>query len=187
MKISTSGKHMDIGESLNVHIEKTLKDLVDRQLGDVLEAQVVLSKESQQFITDICVHVSRHFVVRTRADDTDAYQSYNQALEKMETRISRYKARLRKQKRGREDDFSLAQHYVVNSQDEDKGEDNPVVIAEMNHEIPKVTAGQAVMLMDLSDLPVMMFENTNSGQLNVVYRRPDGNVGWIDPSMMEKK
>lgn len=183
MKISTSGKHIEIGESLKEHISTALKTLVKRQLGDVLEAQVVISKDNYQFTTDISVHVSRHFTVRTHAQDEDAYRSCDLALEKMEARIHRYKARLRDQKRVRDEDFFPAQQYVINTQEEDQGEETPLVIAEMTHEIPTLSVGEAVMRMDLSEAPVMMFKNTKSGHFNVVYRRQDGHIGWIDPTM----
>ena len=109
MKISTSGKHIEVGESLKSHVETALKTLVKRQLGDVLEAQVVISKDKHEFSTDISVHVSRNFTVRAHAQDGDPYRSCDVALEKMEARIHRYKTRLRDQKRNREEDFLPAQ------------------------------------------------------------------------------
>lgn len=187
MKISTSGKHIEVGESLKAHIETTLKTIVNRHLGDVLEAQVVVSKDNTyQFTTDISIHVSRHFTVRAHAQDEDPYRSCDLALEKMEARIHRYKARLRDQKRTRDEDISPAQQYVINTQEEDKGEDTPLIIAEMSHEIHTLSVGEAVMRMDLSESPVMMFKNESSGHFNVVYRRHDGHIGWIDPAIAKK-
>lgn len=186
MKISTSGKHIEVGESLKAHIETALKTIVTRQLGDVLEAQVVVSKDNYQFTTDISVHVSRHFTVRAHAQDTDPYRSCDLALEKMEARIHRYKARLRDQKRSRDEDILPAQQYVISSENEDKGEDTPLIIAEMSHDIQTLSVGEAVMRMDLSESPVMMFKNSKSGHFNVVYRRIDGHIGWIDPAITKK-
>lgn len=187
MKISTSGKHIEVGESLKSHIETALKGIVTRQLGDVLEAQVVVSKDNYQFTTDISVHVSRHFTVRAHAQDTDPYRSCDLALEKMEARIHRYKTRLRDQKRTREEEILLpAQQYVISAEDEDKGEDTPLIIAEMSHDIQTLSVGEAVMRMDLSESPVMMFKNKQSGDFNVVYRRTDGHIGWIDPTITKK-
>jgi ribosomal subunit interface protein len=186
MKISTSGKHIEVGESLKAHIETALKTLVTRQLGDVLEAHVVVSKDNYQFTTDISVHVSRHFTVRAHAQDTDPYRSCDLALEKMETRIHRYKARLRDQKRFRDEDILPAQQYVISSDNEDQGEDTPLIIAEMSHDIQTLSVGEAVMRMDLSESPVMMFKNSKSGHFNVVYRRLDGHIGWIDPAIIKE-
>ena len=186
MKISTSGKHIEVGESLKSHIETALKTIVTRQLGDVLEAQVVVSKDNYQFTTDISVHVSRHFTVRAHAQDIDPYRSCDLALEKMEARIHRYKARLRDQKRVRDEEILPAQQYVISSEDDDKGEDTPLIIAEMSHDIQTLSVGEAVMRMDLSESPVMMFKNSKSGHFNVVYRRTDGHIGWIDPAIIKK-
>lgn len=186
MKISTSGKHIEIGESLKAHIDTALKTLVKRHLGDVLEAQVVIAKDKHEFATDISVHVSRHFTVRAHAQDGDPYRSYDLALEKMEAQIHRYKTRLRDQKRAREEDVLPAQQYVISTQEEDKGEDTPLIVAEMSHDIPTLSVGEAVMRMDLSDSVVMMFKNKSSGDLNVVYRRHDGHIGWIDPTIVKK-
>ncbi|MBM3468046.1 MAG: ribosome-associated translation inhibitor RaiA [Alphaproteobacteria bacterium] len=186
MKIMTSGKHIEVGEALKTHIETSLKNIVQRQLGDVLEAQVVVSKDNYQFSTDISIHVSKHFTVRAHAQDTDPYRSCDLALERMEARIHRYKTRLRDKKRSHDDDFFPAQQYVINTHEEDKGEDTPLIIAEMQHEIPTLSVGEAVMRMDLSDSTVMMFKNSNSGHFNVVYRRNDGHIGWIDPSIVKE-
>jgi ribosomal subunit interface protein len=185
MKISTSGKHIEVGESLKEHIENALKVIVKRQLGDILEAQVLVSKDKNQFTTDVSVHVSRHFTVRAHAQDGDAYRSCDLALEKMEARIHRYKTRLRDQKRSKDETIFPAQQYVINAQEEDLGEDTPLIIAEMTHEIPTLTVGEAVMRMDLSESAVMMFKNTKSDQFNVVYRRNDGHIGWIDPTIVK--
>lgn len=186
MKISTSGKHIEVGASLKRHIESALQNIVTRQLGDVLEAQVVVAKDNYQFSTDISIHVSRHFTVRTHAQDTDPYRSCDLALEKMEARIHRYKARLRDQKRNREVDVLPAQQYVISTEEEDKGEDTPLIIAEMSHDIQTLSVGEAVMRLDLSESPVMMFKNSKSGNFNVVYRRNDGHIGWIDPAIINK-
>ena len=186
MKISTSGKHIEVGESLKTHIEDALKTLVNRQLGDVLEAHVVVSKGKVNFTTDVSVHISRHFTVRAHAEDGDPYRSCDLALEKMEARIHKYKTRLRDQKRIPEEDIFPAQQYVISSEDEDKGEDTPLIIAEMSHEIPTLSVSEAVMHMDLSESTVMMFKNTKSGHFNVVYRRNDGHIGWIDPTIAQK-
>ena len=185
MKITTSGKHIEVGESLKTHIDSALKAIVKRHLGDVLEAQVIVSKDNYQFTTDISIHVSRHFTVRAHAQDTDPYRSCDLALEKMEARIHRYKARLRDQKRSRDEEFLPAQQFVISSEDEDLGEETPIIIAEMTHDIQTLSVGEAVMRMDLSESPVMMFKNKKSGDFNVVYRREDGNIGWIDPTILK--
>lgn len=191
MKVQISGKHIEVGESLKTHIDTALSTIVERHLGDVLEAHVTISKSTLfQFETDIAVHISRHFVVRSHAEDNDAYRSYDLALEKMESRIHRYKARLRDRHRQQNQEVNAAQmisaqQYIINASAEDKGEDTPIIIAEMTSEIPTLSVGEAVMRMDLSDSSAMMFRNPTNGQFNMVYRRSDGNVGWVDPELVQ--
>ncbi|MBX9977212.1 MAG: sigma 54 modulation/S30EA ribosomal C-terminal domain-containing protein, partial [Alphaproteobacteria bacterium] len=117
-------------------------------------------------------------------EDADAHRACDLAGERMESRIKRYKSRLRDRKRhtSNEDLFIQAQHYIVNAEDEDQGEDTPLIIAEMTSAVPTLTVGEAVMRMDLSEHPVMMFKNSKHGGLNVVFKRADGHIGWIDPS-----
>lgn len=186
MKISTSGKHIEVGESLKEHIENALKTMVKNQLGDALEAQALVSKDKKQFTTDISIHISRHFTVRAHGEDEDAHRSCDLSLKKMESRIHKYKARLRDQKRSKDETPLPAQQYVINAQEEDLGEDTPLIIAEMSHEIPTLTVGEAVMRMDLSESTFMMFKNPKSDGFNVVYRRDDGHIGWIDPTIIKK-
>eukprot|EP01037_Dinobryon_pediforme_P014762 gene14762-14891_t len=115
--------------------------------------------------------------------DEDAYRSASVAVEKLEARIKKYKNRLQDKKRHRDGEHEpmFAQQYILNAE-EDSGEDTPLIIAEMPSEISRLSVGEAVMRMDLADVPLMMFRNASNGELNVVYKRHDGHVGWIDPS-----
>lgn len=190
MKITITGKHLDIGDSLKSHIETDINKMVDKYFGDVLEVRVCLSKSNTSkdnfnFHTDLSFHISHNMTVQTNTEEADPYRSFDLALEKMDSRVKRYKSRLRIKKRhdhnGRDELAALS--YVINSEVEDMGEgDNPLIIAEMGIQIPLVSVSDAVMQMDLTDQPIMMFRNASSGNFNVVYRRQDGNIGWINPS-----
>ena len=185
MTIIITGKHLEIGESLKTHIETELTSIVSRYMGEILEAQVVVGKENHLFRTDISVHISKNFVVHCHGQDTDPYKSAINALEKLESRISRYKKRLNDRRRHRDhhDHAPMqAQQYVLHGENEDVGEDVPLIIAEMSSEIPTLTVSEAVMKMDLADVAILMFRNAGNGQFNVVHRRTDGHVGWIDPT-----
>lgn len=190
MNINIAGKHVDIGDSLKAHIESNIEKMVEKYFGDILEVRVCLSKSNTSkdnfnFHTDLSFHVGHNLIVQTKSEEVDPYRSFDLALEKMDSRIKRYKSRLRIKKRHDSVDRGsmAALSYVINSEAEDMGEsDNPVIIAEMGIEIPKVSVSDAVMQMDLTDQPIMMFRNASSGNFNVVYRRTDGHIGWIDPS-----
>jgi ribosomal subunit interface protein len=186
MSIVITGKNIEVGEALKAHIEDLVRGVAGRYFSnDVIESHVILSKETHLFLVDLSVHVSKHFIVRTHGEDNDAHHAVSLAIEKMENRIKKYKSRLRDSKRHiSREDLLPAQQYIVNTE-EDKGEDTPVIIAEMSSEIPTLSVSEAVMRMDLGEAPVLMFKNAKHGQLNVVYKRSDGNIGWIDPSIQK--
>lgn len=189
MPITITGKHLEIGDSLRDFIGQELRKVVSQYMGgDILEAQVTISKshiskEKSAFKADISVHISRNFVAHCHGQDEDAYRSVSEAIEKLESRIKKYKNRLQDKKRHRDGEHepTFAQQYVL-SAEEDSGEDTPLIIAETASEISRLSVGEAVMRMDLADAPVMMFRNASNGELNVVYKRQDGHIGWIDPT-----
>jgi len=185
MKTIITGRHLDMGDSLKEHIETSVNNMVDRYFGDVVEVHVNIDKVNHHFEAELSFHVSKHFIVHTRAEDTDPYRCFNLAMEKMEKRTQKYRSRLRATKRhdvAVEKEVS-ALTFILNNDTPDLGtDDNPVIIAEMNSVVPTVSVSDAVMHLDLTDQTAMMFKNCNSGRMNVVYRRADGNIGWIDPS-----
>ncbi len=181
MSIHIAGHQMDVGTSLNTFIETELKALLEKYIGTIYESNVHLSKDHHEFVTDLAVHVSKNLVVHSKGHAVDAYKSFSDALTKLETRIKKYRSRLRDRARHSEVAASSASYFVVNHEAEDSGADTPVVIAEMTHDIHHLTVSEAVMKLDLADSPVVMFKNAANNELNVVYRRKDGNVGWIDP------
>lgn len=190
MPITITGKHLEVGDSLKDFINQELRKVVSHYMGgDILEAQVTISKghiskEKSAFKTDISVHISRNFVAHCHGQDEDAYRSASGAIEKLESRIKKYKNRLQDKKRHRDGEYEpvFAQQYILSAEEEDSGEDTPLIIAETASEISRLSVGEAVMRMDLADAPLMMFRNASNGELNVVYKRQDGHVGWIDPT-----
>ncbi len=188
MPVIVSGKNIEVGESLRQFTEQELRQIVETYMGEILEAHVIFSKDHHNFKCDIAVHISRNFVIHCHGQDEDAYRSVSLALQKLETRIKRYKTRLRNKKRHRDESMDLltAQQYILSSTEEDKGEDSPLIIAEMDSTIPTLSVGEAVMQMDLSESPVLFFKNASNNQFNVVYKRGDGHIGWIDPNHKSK-
>lgn len=182
MSIHVAGHQMEVGESLSTFIQTELKHLLDKHIGEIYESHIHMGKDHHEFVADLEVHVSKNLVIHCKGKDADAYKSVSLALEKLEKRIKKYKERLRDRKRHHtEPDFN-ASYFVVNHESEDSGADTPAVIAEMTHAVHSLSVSEAVMKLELSGSPVVMFRNANSNEINVVYRRKDGNVGWIDPS-----
>lgn len=185
MKISVQGKQVDVGESLSEYIENTLKTRTAKYFDNALDGTVTISKEKHQFKADISVHVGKEIRVQGRATAGDPYQVVDEAIERIGKQLRRYKRRLTDHNRTIDKvETESAPYYIFSSEEGGEAEDaGPAIIAEVDTNIMKLAVADAVMRMDLADLPVLMFRNSANNQLNVVYRRKDGNIGWIDPSV----
>ncbi len=186
MQFSVTGKHVDIGNALRGHVEKSLGAAVAKYFDRAMDAKVVFSKNGQNIQTDISVHVGRGIMLRGKAEAGDAFAAFNAASEHIAKRLRRYKRRIRDHHRSedRSSDALPAQQYVLSDREEHEqaGDDQDhVVVAEMETEIPMIKVSEAVMRMNLAELPAMMFRNAAHGGLNMIYRRSDGNIGWVDP------
>ena len=192
MQITVKGKQMDVGDALRGHAEQRLTDAVAKYFDQAIEATAVLSRESHKFRADISVHVGRGILVQGHSKGDTGYVAFDTALDHIAKRLRRYKRRLRdhhrKADRAGAVDRIMAQQYVLTEADEVEAPESeeaevsaPMVIAEMTTEIEVLTVEEAVMRMELADQPAVMFHNAAHGELNVVYRRADGNFGWIDP------
>lgn len=186
MEISVKGKHLNVGEALRGHVEESLAGAVAKYFEHALDAVVVFSREAHTFRVDISVHPWRGLLVQGRGAADDAYVAFDGALERILKQLRKYKGRIRTHHKNRGQEEPLpAQYSILAPEDEEMAattEAHPTIIAEMPHGISTLTVSEAVMRMDLADVPVMMFRNSAHGGLNVVYRRADGNIGWIDPA-----
>lgn len=185
MTITISGKNVDIGESLRSFITDELTTTMEQCVGDFIAAHVVLTKHNGLFRVDMDVHVARGFTIRSSGQDADPYNGATQAIAILKQRTTRYKARLRGRDRRIKDVDTVnipSSRFVLGaSQEEEQMQEAPLIIAEMPDMIATLAVGDAVMQLDLSELPVLIFKNASSGELNVVYRRTDGNIGWVAP------
>lgn len=186
MEISVKGKNVNVGEALKEHAEGSLSSAVDKYFSRATNASVVFTRQGRQLRADISVRPGpRGLVVQGRSESDDPYAAFDGALARISKQLRRYKRRLVNHHKGHVEDILPALQYVIQSdhEDEEIPEDaEPVIIAEMPEEIATLSVSEAVMRMDLADLPVIMFRDRASGRLNVVYHRADGNIGWIDPS-----
>jgi len=190
MNLTVKGKNIDVGDALKRHIANSLETLFGKYFGDAIEASVTISKQGHLFEVSTSVHVGRGILLQSEAVADQAYGAFDLAAEHLAKRLRRYKRRLRDHRRQTTQSFR-AQQYILAAESEDGAEEHveasdgkaPAIIAEMQTEIPTLTVGEAVMRMDLSDLKAMMFVNSAHGGLNMVYRRNDGNVGWVDPRL----
>jgi ribosomal subunit interface protein len=184
MEISVKGKNLNVGDALREYVAKNLTADVKKYFDRALHATVIFSREAHLNRAEITVHAGRGLVMQGGAAADDIHAAFDSALERIAKQLRRYKRRLNDHHKGRGEETITASQYVLAPESEDQevpADGQPAVIAEMAAEIDTITVSEAVMRMDLADSPVMMFRNRAHGGLNVVYRRSDGNIGWIDP------
>lgn len=187
MKLSVKGKQIDVGDALRQHVEEKLGDIVGKFFSHSLDANVTFSREGHMFRADIMVHAGRGITLQSNSTAAEPYPAFDQAAERVAERLRRHKNRL---KRHHQEPASIeaiqAQSFILNAKQEDsaekEGKDNPLVIAEMKTTIELLTVSEAVMRLDLGELPALMFRDRTSNELNMIYRRADGNIGWVDPA-----
>ena len=191
MQLTVTGKQIDIGAALRAHVESSLDSILDKYFKTAIEAHVVVSKEAHLIRAEISLHIGRGIVVNAGAAVGDAYAAFDAAAERVAKQLRRYKRRLRDHHAKIREPAEIgerARDYVLapvggGSRTEEDPAGGPAVIAEISTELPRLTVGEAAMRMDLADAPVLLFRNRSHGELNLVYRRADGNIGWIDPEL----
>lgn len=185
MQISVSGKGVDVGEALRTHIENQLEEHVSKYIDRVTSVHVVVSREAHLMRVDVSANLGTHagLTAKSRGESEDVYAAFDQALHKIAKQLRRYKRKLTNHHKGGEGSHVRGTKYVLPPEAGEHEEDNHsgLVIAETPTRIETLTVSEAVMKMDLQDLPALMFFNSAHGRLNVVYRRSDGNISWVDP------
>lgn len=198
MQLSVSGKQVDVGDALRGHVEERLIAAISKHFDRAIEAQVQFSREGPLIRTDISVHARSGIQLRGHATADDIRISFDQASDRVVKRLRRFKRRLvghHPSHQGAPETLeTTARQVVLAGQGDEESEDGegeapdtgaPVTIAETTTPIHTLTVSDAVMRMELAELPVLMFRNSAHGGLNVVYRRGDGNIGWIDPHHLQ--
>jgi ribosomal subunit interface protein len=194
MQITVSGKQVELSEALRTRVSTHLDTIATKFFDHAMEAQVTFSRARSFFTCDINVHAGRGLRLRGEGEAADANSAFDDAAEHIAKRLRRYRRRVNEHARDLANRArpEAARQYVLHQEDqaaeaaaELDGKAQAVayatVIAETQTEISLLSVGEAVMRMDLADQPVLMFRNCATGELNVVYRRDDGHIGWIDP------
>lgn len=188
MRYQISGKHIDIGDALQTHVRDVLDSAVGKYAERPTEAQVTFSKDAHEYVCESSVHLSTGLTVNAKARSADIYSSFDGCAERMEKQLRRYKRRLKDHHSNRSTPVELfgAFSYIV-AHDEDGDEASepdtlqPIIVAETQTKIKSLSVGEAVMQMELAGENVLVFRNEGQKRMNVVYKRADGNIGWIDP------
>ena len=190
MQLHISGRHVDVGNAFQEHVEKRLSEGLSKYLDRIVSLDVVVSKEAHhQFRVDIHGNTGTHsgVTIKSQGGASEIYAAFDDAATKAEKQLRRYKRRIKGHHSAdgdKESRAATARKYVLkpeahDAELEEKGA--PAVIAEKSTNIEKLSVSDAVMKMDLADLPALMFVNKGNGRLNVIYRRVDGNISWVDP------
>ena len=188
MDIRVSGHQVDTGEALQDHATERLAAIVEKYFNRALSSQVTFGRApAGAFRCDIIMHVMQNLVLKATGAAQDAHQALDQAAEKIDKQLRRYKRRLND--RHEQSAHAQAQEdaaYTIFEEppadDEEVEGDTPVVIAETRVDVPEATVSDAVMMLDLRNTSALFFKNAGTGRHNMVYRRGDGSIGWVEPS-----
>ncbi|MGH6746123.1 ribosomal subunit interface protein [Novosphingobium sp. PhB57] len=188
MDIRVSGHQVDTGEALQNHASERLTAIIDKYFSRALSSQVTFGRApAGAFRCDIVMHVMQNLVLKGTGMAQDAHIACDQAAEKIDKQLRRYKRRIK-------DRHEQSAHAVAveeaaytifeeraNEQEEEQEIDAPVVIAETRVDVPEATVSDAVMMLDLRNTTALLFKNAGTGRHNMVYRRGDGSIGWVEP------
>lgn len=193
MQVQVAGKKIEVGAALQERIAFGLESRINKYFNRTGEAFVTVSKPGWAFNVDCSIHLPSGVTLQAHGEGDDGYQAFEMALDKIEKRVRRYKNRLRNHRAKDGVAAEVALERIIlprdeSADDEDDSQeqnghdgDSPAIVAESDTRIQTMTVSMAVMQLELADSPAVMFRNAAHGRLNMVYRRPDGNVGWVDP------
>lgn len=187
MRYQISGRQIDIGEALQTHVKAELGEVVEKYAQRPTDAVIVFSRSAHEYVCESVIHLSTGLTAQAKGHATEIYAAFESCREKMDKQLRRYKRRIRNHHNTRTApvEFAGGSSYILapTEEPEDDSDDltQPIVIAEMETKIPSVTVGEAVMMLELGGQKMLVFRNEGHGGVNVVYRRDDGNIGWIDP------
>ena len=203
MELEIHGKQLDVGDTLRAHVEEKLGEIDSKYFNHATSANVTFAKEGHGhglIRVTISYLVSKGIYINAEAENKDAYSAFDTAAEKAAKRLRRNKKKLRdhhaRGDKTPEDAIIEARNYTLSMQEFDgAGQDNneeqtpdePIVIAEMTTMIENITVSDAVMRLDLSGESALMFRNAQTQELSMIYRRSDGNIGWVDPSVAKEQ
>lgn len=189
MDIRVSGHQVDTGDALRQHVEQRLTNIADKYFARPVSAQVTFGKgpHDHNFICDIVVYVRNGVVLKATERAAEAHPAFDAGSEKVEKQLRRYMSRLKDHHGAPANDaigdLSVDAGYTIfaAADEEEEPADNPPVIAETKVDIPEATVSDAVMQLDLRNTNALLFRNVGTGKFNMVYRRGDGNIGWVEP------
>ena len=185
MRFQVSGRQIDVGEALQDHVKQEIGVVLEKYAGRPTDAHVIFSRIAHQMACEAIIHLSTGLTLQAKGHANEIYAAFSDCTEKMDKQLRRYKRRLKDHHKERSEPFEMteASAYVLqaNGVDEEEPDDQPIIIAEAVTKIPTLSVGEAVMQMELAHAAQLVFRNAAHQGINVVYKRDDGNIGWVDP------
>ncbi|MFN3891201.1 MAG: ribosome hibernation-promoting factor, HPF/YfiA family [Beijerinckiaceae bacterium] len=189
MDLRVSGKNFSIGDAMRKHVSDRIQSAVQKYFDGSVSGHVVVDHEGSGYRSDCTLHLASGITLQAEGRAIEPYASFDQAADRLEKRLRRYKQRLKDHHaaNGHVEPASreLFSSYVLEAPEEESAEDgafNPVVVAEKTVTLRRLSVSNAVLDLDMTGAPVLVFRNAGSDRVNIVYRRSDGNIGWIDPA-----
>lgn len=188
MDIRVSGHQVDTGDALREHVETRMSALAEKYFPRAISSRVTFGKGpyDHSFVCDIIAHPMQDLVVKGSGQAIEAHPAFEQAADRVEKQLRRYNRRLKDhhgaaETRERGEAAEAAYTVFAHPDDESEPLDHPPVVAETRVDVPAATVSHAVMLLDLRNTNALMFKNSSTGSFNMVYRRGDGTIGWVEP------
>ena len=185
MNLRISGKHMDIGDAFRERIEARIGEAVDKYFDGGFSGRVTVEKSGSRYAADCVIHIDTGLVLQGTGQAQEPQAAFDAAAERIEKRLRRYKRRLKSHNTGSDRETDIAYRVMAPvAEDEDEVPEDyaPAVVAESRMILRTMSVASAVIELDTKDSPVYVFRNAGNDHVNVVYRRSDGNIGWVDPS-----
>jgi ribosomal subunit interface protein len=196
MTLRISGKSISVGDALRGRVSERTDEVLRKYFDGNYSGHITLSKDGFGFRTDCALHLDSGITLEADSNAADAYASADQALAQIEKRLRRYKSRLKDRSARKSHAEAVAMveltlnapSYVIEAPAGDDEHDetgySPVIIAEATTSLKRLSVSEAVMELDLTGAACIVFQHGSSGRVNIIYRRPDGNVGWVDPPVV---
>ncbi|MBA3895633.1 MAG: ribosome-associated translation inhibitor RaiA [Sphingomonadaceae bacterium] len=185
MDIRVSGHQVDTGKALRTHVDDRLQGIADKYFARALSAQVTFGKGPHDagFACDIVAHVMQGLILKANGHAMEAHFAFDAAAEKIERQLRRYMRRLKDHKgaNGAADGIDAGYTVFDAGSEAEEASDNPLIVAETRVDVPDASVSDAVMMLDLRNTNALMFKNSGTGAFNMVYRRGDGTIGWVEP------
>jgi len=193
MGLRISGKNINIGEALRTHVSERLKSVTEKYFDGSVSGHVTIEPEGSGYRADCILHLASGVTIQAEGRAQEVYASFDQTAARIESRMRRYKRKLKDRGAAQREVTASEQirYTVLSAPDEAEeapleNEFKPAIVAESEKVLQQLSVSAAVLELDLTGLPVLAFRHATTGRVNVIYRRTDGNIGWIDPAGSEK-